>query len=406
MDHLDLAAAQQLDAADPLRAFADRFVPTEPGLVYLDGNSLGRLPISTRDRLRRFVDDEWAGDLIRGWDRWQDLPTQVGDRIGEHLLGARPGEVVVSDSTTVNLYKLVAAAIDGRPDRTAIVADADDFPTDRYVVEGLAAQRGRSVRWVEGDPIEGLAVDTVVNVLDETVAVVVLSHLHYRCGALADVAAITAAAHAVGALVVWDLSHSGGSVPVDLTGWDVDLAVGCTYKYLDGGPGAPAWLYVRREHHGVLRQPIWGWFGQRDLFQMARGYDPRDGVAAFLTGTPSVPALVAIDEGVALLAEAGIDRLRAKGMALTSFAVDLLDAHLDPLGFTLGSPRDPERRGSHVSLRHERALELCTALTANGVIPDFRTPDSIRLGLAPLTTSFVDVWTAVDRLATLASLTS
>lgn len=399
------SGAEALDAVDPLAVFRDRFVIADGSTVYLDGNSLGRLSHAARARLHHVIDVEWGTDLIRSWDHWVDLPQRVGDLIGTHLLGARPGEVIVSDSTTVNLYKLVVAAADHQQarGRSVIVADASDFPTDRYVVEGVARQRRGAVRWIDrGAAHDPVGVDDVAPLLDDGVALVVLSHVHYRSGALCDMAAVTAAAHDAGALVLWDLSHSGGSVPIALGDADVDLAVGCTYKYLNGGPGAPAYLYVHRRWHGVLQQPIWGWWGQADMFAMGPGYDPPSvGVQQHLVGTPPILPLVAAEEGVKLLAEAGLPALRDKGMALTSFAVQVLDEHLAPLGFTLASPRDPQRRGSHVSLAHPDARRLCAALVAAGVIPDFREPDVIRFGLAPLTTRFVDVWDGLDRLRSL-----
>jgi len=400
-DPFERAAA--LDAADPLAAFRDRFVVADPGIVYFDGNSLGRLPLATAERLTRVVGDEWGGELIRGWDHWIDEPVRVGDLIAP-LIGAGPGEVLVSDSTTVNFYKVVVAALDARPGRRIVVTDRDNFPTDRYVLEGLAERRGLEIAWLEADPVDGPTLDDVVAVLAAhpgEVALVTLTHVNYRSAAIADLAGITAVAHDAGALVVWDLSHTAGSVEVDLDGAGVDLAVGCTYKYLNGGPGAPAWLYVRRALQGELRNPIQGWFGQRDLFEMAQGYDPAPGIVAWLTGTPGILALAAVEEGVRLVAEAGIPRIRAKGIALTEFAIELVDARLAGRGASVGSPRDPARRGAHVAVRHPDARRLTRELIAQGVIPDFRAPDSIRLGLSPLTTSFTDV---ARGLATLESL--
>ena len=373
----------------------------EPGLLYLDDNSLGRLTRRARRRLAEVVDGEWGTGLIRSWGSWVDLPARVGDAIAAHLVGARPGEVVVGDSTTVNLYKAASAAIAARPDARAVVTDDDNFPTDRYVLEGLAARHGLEYREVASDPVHGPDAGALAPVLDGA-AVLCLSHVAYRSAALADMAALTRLAHDHGALALWDLSHAAGSVPVDLTGTGADLAVGCTYKYLDGGPGAPAFAYVRRELQATLRQPIWGWFGRRDQFAMGPGYAPVDGIASWLTGTPAVLGLVCVEEGVGLLAEAGIDRLRAKGMALTSLAVDLADAWLAPQGYTVASPRDPGRRGSHVTLAHPDAERIVAdAIARAKVVADFRAPDRIRLGPAPLASRFVDVWDALDRLARL-----
>jgi kynureninase len=389
--------AAALDEADELRRFADRFVIGDK-IIYLDGNSLGRAPIATGRRLREVIDTEWARDLIRGWDTWIGLAGQTGDLLAASVLDAAPGEVVVSDSTSVNLYKLAAAAVRARPDRRVIVTDDDNFPSDRYVLAGLAAERGLDLRIIESDLDSGVTVDAVAQAIDEDTALVSLSHVAYRSGAVADMAAITAAAHRAGALTLWDVSHSVGAIPVQLGGANVDLAVGCTYKYLNGGPGAPAFLFVRRDLQATLRQPIWGWFGQRDQFGMGADYDPAVGIERFLVGTPSVLALVATLEGAKLTAEAGIGPISAKARALTAYAVDLADAWLAPLGFTLASPRDPARRGAHIALHHPHAWQISQALRDEGVIPDFRTPDRLRLGFAPLYTRFTDVYRGLTRL--------
>jgi len=390
-----------LDAADPLASFRDRFVFADPALVYLDGNSLGRLPRATVDRLGSVVGDEWGGELIRAWDHWIDEPARVGDLLAGQILGARSGEVILSDSTTVNFYKLARAALAARPGRRIVITDRANFPTDRYVLEGLAAEGSAEIAWLDPDPIEGPELDEIAAVLDEhpgDVALVTLSHVNYRSAAIADMAAITRLAHAAGALVLWDLSHSAGSIEVDLDGSQVDLAVGCTYKYLNGGPGAPAWLYVRESLQGELRNPIQGWFGQRDQFAMGQGYKPRPDIGAWLTGTPGMLALAAAEVGIRLVAEAGMARIRAKGIALTEYAIALVDDRLESRGVTLGSPRDPARRGAHVAIRHPDAHRLTAGLIDAGVVPDFRAPDSIRLGLSPLTTSFADVARGVGAL--------
>jgi kynureninase len=379
------AAAAALDARDPLAAFRDRFVLDDPERIYLDGNSLGRLPAATRDRLHALV-DEWGTRLVSGWPDWIDAPARVGDLLAEHVLGARPGEVIVSDSTTVNLYKLCCAALDAYGHRV-LVTDRDNFPTDRYVLEGLAAARGLRLELV--DSPHDLRPD----------ALVVLSHVAYRSGALADMATLTAAARAQGSRIVWDLSHSAGAVEIGLREAGVELAVGCTYKYLNGGPGAPAFLFVAAERQAELRSPIWGWFGQAEQFAMERPYSPVEGIGRFLAGTPPILDLAAVEEGVRLTAEAGVARLRAKSVALTELIVALHDEWLAGLGFSVGSPRDAAQRGSHVSLRHPEAWPICRALIERAaVVPDFRGPDSVRLGVAPLYTRFVDVWDALDRL--------
>ena len=394
----DRARAAELDAADPLAAFRDRFALGGEPLIYLDGNSLGPLPLATRARIAAVVSDEWGSGLVRSWRDWIELPAQAGDLIGAQLIGAAPGQVLVCDSTTVNLYKLACAALDARPGRSVIVTDDDNFPTDRYVLAGIAAQRGCELRMISTDLDSGLSAAAVRAAADERTALVCLSHVAYRSGALADMAAITEVAHQAGALVLWDLCHSVGAVPVELDASGADLAVGCTYKYLNAGPGAPAFLYVRRDLQAGLRQPVWGWFGQREQFAMGPDYDPAPGISSFLTGTPQIIGTAAVQEGAALLAEAGIGRLRAKGTALTSFLIELADEWLTPLGFTLASPRDSASRGSHVTLRHEHAWQLSQALIRAGVIADYRTPERIRLGPVPIITRFTDVWDAVQRL--------
>jgi len=310
----------------------------------------------------------------------------------------RPGQVAVCDSTTVNLYKLACAALDARPGRRVIVTDDDNFPTDRYVLQGIAAQRGGELRMIGTDPDQGLAADALRAAVDERTALVSLSHVAYRSGALADMAAITAIAHQAGALALWDLCHSAGAVPVELDASGADLAVGCTYKYLNAGPGAPAFLYVRRELQQALRQPVWGWFGQRDQFDMGRAYQPAPGIGQFLTGTPQIIGTVAVQEGARLLAEAGIGRLRAKAVALTGYLIGLADAWLAPRGVTVASPRQAERRGAHVTLAHPEAWRISQALIREGVIGDYRTPDRLRLGPVPAYTRFTDVWDALDIL--------
>ena len=400
--------ARELDAADPLARLRERFVFADPGddreLIYLDGNSLGRLPETTRRRLAEVVGDEWGRGLVRSWSHWIERPERVGDLLGAELLGAAAGQVVVSDSTTVNLYKLAAAALDARPGRRVIVTDDDNFPTDRYVLEGLAAQRGLELRIIQADLDEGVSAVALREAVDADTALVSLSHVAYRSGALLDMAEINDLVHEQGALMLWDLCHAVGSVPIDLDATGADLAVGCTYKYLNAGPGAPAFLYVRRSRQTAMRQPIWGWFGQRDQFAMGPAYDPEPTIARFTTASPSILGLTAVEEGVRLLTEAGIDRLRAKGVALTSYLIALADAWLP--GFTLATPRDPARRGSHVSLHHPEAWRITQALIDAKVIPDYRTPDRIRLGPTPINTRFTDVWEAMIRLRDIAEAKS
>jgi kynureninase len=393
---VDRSFAEELDASDSLAGFRDRFVRDDPSLIYLDGNSLGPLPLATQALIGEVVSQEWGAGLVRSWSRWIELPRQVGDLVGEHLVGAAPGQVAVCDSTTVNLYKLASAGLDAQPGRNFIVSDDDDFPTDRYVLEGIAAQRGAELRMIRSDIDQGLAEDVLRGALDERTALVSLSHVAYRSGALADMAKITRIVHEAGALALWDLCHSVGAVPVELDAAGADLAVGCTYKYLNAGPGAPAFLYVRRELQERLRQPVWGWFGQRDQFEMGQGYDPAPGIGRFLTGTPDVIGMVAVREGTRLIAEAGIGRLRAKAVALTGLLIDLADAWLAPYGIAIASPRQAARRGAHVTLAHPDAWRISQALIQRGVIGDYRTPDRLRLGPAPLYTRFADIWDALD----------
>jgi len=384
--------ARALDATDPLAAFRDRFAMPDPSLVYLDGNSLGRPPIEALEAVAN-AGRKWSEALIRGWtdEAWLEYPLRVGERLATGVLGAAAGEVAVTDSTTVNLYRLTVATLEARRPRRIVVIERSEFPTDRYVVEGLARERDIEIRWIEGDPVEGLSTGDVASALDGDVALVVLSAVNYRSAAIVDIAAVTSAARDAGALVIWDLSHAGGSIPVELGANRVDLAVGCTYKYLNGGPGAPAYLYVRRELQDELQPPIQGWFAQRAQFEMGPLFERRPGIGGWLVGTPGILGLAAVEAGIELTAEAGIDRIRAKGIALTEYAIELFDAWLAPRGLALGSPRDPVRRGAHVSIRHPEADRLTQALIERNVIPDFRAPDSIRLGLSPLTTSFDEV---------------
>jgi kynureninase len=394
-----LQRAQELDAADPLASFRSRFVHDDAPRIYLDGNSLGRMPIAAAERIGAAL-QAWQRELVGGWHGWIDAPVRTGDLLAEAVLGARSGEVLACDSTTVNLYKLVHAAIAARPGRRVIVTDRDNFPTDRYVLEGVAATGVAELRELDCDPVLGPTVAEIEEACaTNDVALVTLSHVAYRSGALADLRAITDAAHAAGALILWDLSHSAGAVPVDLEASGADLAVGCTYKYLNAGPGAPAYLYVRRSLQDSVRSPIQGWFGQRDQFAMERPYEPEDGVRRFLAGTPPILGLAAVDVGAELVGEAGIERIRAKSGSLTTLAVDVFDAELVPLGFELGTPRDVRLRGGHVALRHPEAWRICRALIDRAqVVPDFRGPDSVRLGLSPLSTSHTDAADALLRL--------
>jgi kynureninase len=394
----DRAHAERLDAADPLAPFRARFYRADDQLIYLDGNSLGPLPLATQTAIADVVTRQWGAGLVRSWGEWVRLPGEVGDLIGRHLVGAAPGQVLVSDSTTVNLYKLATAALDAQPGRSVIITDDDNFPTDRYVLQGVAAQRRCELRMIHTDLDAGVSEETLLGALGPDVALVALSHVAYRSGALADMASITRLVHDAGALMLWDLCHSVGAVPIELDACGTDLAIGCTYKYVNAGPGSPAFLYVAAGLRDQLRQPVWGWFGQADQFAMGPAYDPVPGIEHFATGTPQVIGMVAVAEGTRLLGEAGLDRLRAKSVALTSYLIHLADQWLVPLGFRLASPRADARRGGHVTLAHPDAWQISQALIAAGVIGDYRTPDRLRLGPVPLTTSFTDIWDAIDRL--------
>lgn len=394
--------AAQHDAQDALAGFRSQFAGHDDPAVpaYLDGNSLGRPPLAAKQRWADFVETEWGGRLIRGWDEgWFAKPLALGDRIAAATLGAAAGQTIVGDSTTVSLYKLVHAALAARPDRSEIVVDRGNFPTDRYIVEGIARDTGRTIRWIDVELGAGVTPDDVAAVIGDQTAVVLLSHVAFRSGFVADVPAITAAVHEAGGLVVWDLCHSVGVLPIELDAWGVDFAAGCSYKYLNGGPGAPAFLYVRAEHHELAQQPIQGWMGVRDSFEMGPVYEPAEGIRRFVSGTPPVNAMIGIEAMLDLVEEAGIGAIREKSVALTEFAIELYDALLAPSGVELTSPRDAAVRGGHVTIDHERFPALIGELWSEGVIPDFRPPAGIRLGLSPLSTSFAEVEHAISRIA-------
>ena len=401
-----LERAHDLDAADPLKGYLDRFVDPGDGnvLAYLDGNSLGRPLKITAERLEAFVNGQWAQRLIRGWtDEWMEWPHSIGDAIGAAALGAAPGQVVVADSTTVMLYKLARAAVAARPGRTEIIIDTHNFPTDRYVVESIAEERSLSIVWIDTDPEGGITADDVAAAVGPSTALALFSHVAYRSGHLADMAAITRVVHDAGALILWDLSHSVGSVPVHLDECDVDFAVGCTYKYLNGGPGAPAFGYVRMNLQEQVSQPIWGWLGRVDAFEMEPGYEPAAGIRRIISGTPPIIAMIPVRAGVELVAEAGIEAIRAKSIALTEFAIEVVDSWPAELQVTIGSPRDSASRGGHVTIRRADFRELTPLLWEHGVIPDFRAPDGIRLGLSPLSTSVVELHRGLETISELSS---
>jgi kynureninase len=388
--------AAELDERDPLAAFRSEFVLPDGVLAYLDGNSLGRPLRVTGERLARFVDEEWGERLIRAWDeRWLDRPTAVGDLVGRVVLGAAPGQTVVGDSTTVLLYKLIRAAVDAAPERSEIIADTENFPTDRFILAGIAAETGRTVRWIEPDPATGVQPAEVEALLSDRTALVVLSHVAYKSAYVADLPGITAAAHRAGALVLWDLCHSAGVVEVGLDAADVDLAVGCSYKFLNGGPGAPAYGYVARRLQDRLTQPITGWMGHAEPFAMGPDYVPAAGIRRFLSGTPPVLSMIPVEDMLALIDRAGMPAVREKSVRLTEFAVDVADKVLAPLGVVVASPRDAGRRGGHVTLEHDAMRTVVEELWRRGVIPDFRPARGLRVGLSPLSTSFTELAVAL-----------
>ncbi len=385
--------AEALDRADPLAPLRDHFVLPE-GVIYLDGNSLGPLPHAAAERVRRVVEEEWAQGLIRSWNTygWIDLQHRVGDKVAR-LVGASPGEVLVGDSTSVDLFKLAAAALELRPGRRTIVSERGNFPTDLYVLEGLARLLGR------GHELRVAPRGEVLSSVGDDVALVVLTQVDYRSGALWDLEAATRAIHERGALVLWDLAHSAGALPIDLAGAEADLAVGCGYKFLNGGPGAPAFLFVARRLQEALRTPIQGWLGHAEPFAFEARYRPAPGIDRFQGGTPPVLSLSALDAALDLFAEVDMGTLRAKSVALGDLFLDRVEARCPGLGLELACPRDGAARGSQVSLRHPEGYAIVQALIARGVIGDFRAPDILRFGLAPLYLGYVDVWDAVEHLA-------
>ena len=388
-----------LDTADPLATFRDRFVIDDDLVAYLDGNSLGRVPKATVDRLETFVRQDWGSRLIRGWDdSWVELPVTVGDELGAALLGAATGQTIIADSTSVNIYKLLHAAAGLRPDRDEIVIDATNFPTDRYLVESVASARGMTVRWLRPDLIDNVTIDVLRETLGERTAVVVLSQVDYRSGTLVDLPAVTQLVHDAGAVVLWDLCHSAGVLPIGLDAAQVDFAVGCTYKYLNSGPGSPAFMYVAERHIADVTQPIAGWWSAADLFAMSDTYEVAPTIRRMLSGTPAVAGIVAVQEGVRLIAEAGVEAIRAKSEALTAHTIELLDE----AGLEIATPRDAALRGSHVTVRHPDSRRITDRMIERGVVPDFREPDLIRLGLSPLSTSFAEVEAGVGVLVDVA----
>jgi kynureninase len=394
--------AKQLDSQDTLASYREQFVAHDPDLIYLDGNSLGRLPKSVAERMKKVVEEEWGTDLIRGWNKgWWDSPARIGDKIGS-LIGAAEGQVIVGDQTSVNLFKLATAALTRQPQKQRIITDTFNFPSDLYILQGIVKLLGIQheifrIGAIDDDITPDLA--ALEAAIDENTALVTLSHVTFKSGYLYDMAQITELAHRKGALVLWDLSHSAGAVHVELDKCDVDFSIGCTYKYLNGGPGAPAFLYVNKKIQDDVSSPIWGWWGQKDPFTFDLDYQPAPGIQRFLAGTAPILSTLAMEAALTPLLEAGMDALRAKSILMTDYASYLTDELLAPWGFSLGSPRDSARRGSHISIRHPEGYRINRAMIEEmNVIPDFRAPDNIRLGFAPLYISFSDIWEGFDRI--------
>jgi kynureninase len=405
MTRTDIELAHELDAQDELARFRDEFVIADPNLIYLDGNSLGRLPKRTIEFMRNCIEDAWGERLIRLWnDGWIHTPTRLGAKIAR-LIGAQEDEIIVAEATSINLFKLTIAALRARPNRTKIVSDVFNFPSDLYIFQGIIDLLGRRHRLelVPSKDTITIAPEAISAAIDSDTALVSLTHVAFKSAFMYDMPAVTERAHRAGALMLWDFSHSVGVVPVDLNACGVDLAVGCTYKYLNGGPGAPAFLYVRRDLQTQLSQPLWGWFAARNPFAFELDFVPADNISRYRVGTPPMLSMKALDPALDIILEAGIDRLRAKSVRQTEYLISLAEQRLVPLGFAIGTPKRSEMRGSHVSLRHPEAYRINRALIEAEppdikVIPDFREPDNIRLGIAPLYNSFVDIYLAIDRL--------
>ena len=394
--------AQQLDQQDPLASYRKQFVITDPDLVYLDGNSLGMMPKVAQERAKQVVEQEWGKDLIRGWNKgWWDAPKRVGDKIGQ-LIGAATGQTLVNDTVSLNLYKLVMAALTYRPEKKRIITDTLNFPSDLYILQGCVNTLGNCHEIIrigsnDNDITPDLA--ALESAINEDTALVTLSHVVFKSGYIYDMQRITDLAHAKGALVLWDLSHSVGSVPVHLDDCNADFAIGCTYKYLNGGPGAPGFLYANKNIQEKITSPIWGWWGQKNPFDFGLDYEPAPGAQRFLVGTQAMLSLLTMEAALEPTLQAGMDTIRAKSILMTDYASYLTETWLAPLGFSLGSPADSAIRGSHISIRHADGYRINRALIEEmNVIPDFRAPDNIRLGFAPLYTSFTEIQEGFARI--------
>ena len=400
----DRAYALELDKNDPLASYRSKFVITDPNLCYLDGNSLGRLPHATVKAVSDFVSHEWGKEVVTGWSHWIDEAQVAGDLLGRAALGAGPGQVLVCDTTSVNFYQLCLAAINARPGRKTIITDAANFPTDRYILDGIAKQLGLNLVIIDNeDPAiaenELITAELLEKYMSEDVALVTFEVIQYRSGARTDIKTVTELARSYGAYVVWDASHATGAIEMNFDDNGVDLAVGCTYKYGNSGPGSPAWLYVNKRVQKDLQVPIQGWFGNEDQFGMGPHFEKAEGIRGFQIASPSIIGIRGVQIAFEMIAEAGIDAIASKAAIGTQMMIDLYDEWLAPLGYTLLTSRNPKERGGHISIGHPDAARICVALRkfAN-VIPDYRTPNSIRLAIAPLPTSYVEVWDGFQRI--------
>ena len=403
MNVTDRAYALELDKNDPLAHFKSQFVVTDPQMCYLDGNSLGRLPKATIDAVNNLM-TEWGAEVVTGWGHWVDEAQPTGDLLGEAALGAGPGQILVCDTTSVNFYQLCLAAVHARPGRKTIITDAANFPTDRYILDGIAKQFGLKLVLIDNEDSviathERITTQVLAPYLNDDVALVTLQVIQYRSGARTDIKSITDQVRAVGGLVVWDASHAVGAIELNLDANGVDLCVGCTYKYGNSGPGSPAWLYVSKKIQKELQVPIQGWFAQDAQFEMGPVFERAQNIRGFQIASPSLMGIRCVKTSFSMIKEAGIDAIAQKAAIGTQMMIDLYDAWLAPLGFELNTSRDPKERGGHISLVHPDAAQICVALREiSNVIPDYRTPNSIRLAISPLPTSFVEVWDGFARM--------
>jgi kynureninase len=397
--------AQQLDEQDVLKSFRGKFQLNDPNLVYLDGNSLGILPNPTKRHINQVVEKEWGDGLIRSWNSgWYARPANVGAKLAK-IIGAQPDEVIMADSTSVNLFKLAYAALKFQEGKQRIVSDTLNFPSDLYILQGLIENFGNrhSIQLAQSADGISISMNELERQISSDTALVTLSHVVFKSAFMYNMKEVTRLAHSKGAMIIWDLSHAVGSVPVKLNESNADMAIGCTYKYLNGGPGAPAFLYVRKDLQEKLQSPIWGWFGQHKPFDFSLNYQPAEGISKFLAGTPPLLALSTVEPSLDLMLEAGIDKIREKSVSQSNYLLSLVEKFLIPLNFTIGSPTNSEQRGSHISIRHPEAYRICKALIdktigAKVVIPDFREPDNIRLGIAPLYNTFSEIFEAISQI--------